>query len=508
MSFFGFDTSLPPLDKLELSKEEKNNVAQDLDTFGLKDNPILDDDEELNNETFGAAADVDKIDRNFDFTAGNSLFEKQMQGQNKGLADQTLKSSSSSIDKEKSYGIQNNNIKSASDMLNERIWNQYNANAGKNGYSDEVKNKENVNTPFDYNKFKNVSLSQIESQMRLENQMANFSPLQLQQNMQMANYLNSPKVAMDPNQMNQQQQQFQQLQQQLQQQQPAASLLKTNDPATNDQNNNIIAAMEKLNLVADPNAKPKDDATAQPAKAAADKTDGNNNQQNDKNNNRSNNSNNNYNNRNYNQNNRFQRNNRQNNYRRGMNQRGRRNWNNAKHISLPDSDFDFESANAKFKELSNKEADKNEKKEQAEDGNSQDGDVQDENGVEEKTQENFYNKSSSFFDNISCESKDRAEEQGKKFDRRAKQYEERKLNMETFGQATVNRGGHRGYRRNNYHSYRGRNYNRNGGYHRNNYRNYYNNNNNNRQKNNQDQQTSQNNNNTQQQQQQKQETSQ
>jgi len=274
-------------------------------------------------------------------------------------------------------------------------------------------------------------------------------------------------------------------QQQLQQQQPAASLLKTNDPATNDQNNNIIAAMEKLNLVADPNAKPKDDATAQPAKAAADKTDGNNNQQNDKNNNRSNNSNNNYNNRNYNQNNRFQRNNRQNNYRRGMNQRGRRNWNNAKHISLPDSDFDFESANAKFKELSNKEADKNEKKEQAEDGNSQDGDVQDENGVEEKTQENFYNKSSSFFDNISCESKDRAEEQGKKFDRRAKQYEERKLNMETFGQATVNRGGHRGYRRNNYHSYRGRNYNRNGGYHRNNYRNYYNNNNNNRQKNNQ-----------------------
>jgi len=34
----------------------------------------------LNNETFGAAADVDKIDRNFDFTAGNSFFEKQIQG--------------------------------------------------------------------------------------------------------------------------------------------------------------------------------------------------------------------------------------------------------------------------------------------------------------------------------------------------------------------------------------------------------------------------------------------
>ena len=61
MSFFGFDTSLPPLDKTELSKEAKSNVEQDLETFGLKENPILDDDEELNNETFGAAADVDKI---------------------------------------------------------------------------------------------------------------------------------------------------------------------------------------------------------------------------------------------------------------------------------------------------------------------------------------------------------------------------------------------------------------------------------------------------------------
>lgn len=296
------------------------------------------------------------------------------------------------------------------------------------------------------------------------------------------------------------QQQLWQQQLQQQQQQPAASLLKTNDPATNDQNNNIISAMEKLNITADSNAKPKDDT--QQAKATTEKTDGNN-QQNDKNNNRSQNNTNSYNNRNYNSNNRFQRGNRQNNYRRGMNQRGRRNWNNSKQITIPDSDFDFESSNAKFKELSNKEADKNEKKEQTEDGNVQDGDVQEESGTEEKTQENFYNKSSSFFDNISCESKDRAEEQGKKFDRRAKQYEERKLNMETFGQATVNRGGHRGYRRNNYHSYRGRNYNRNGGYHRNNYRNnYYNNNN--RQKS-QDQQASQNNNNNTQQ---KQETTQ
>jgi len=67
MSFFGFDTTLPPLDmeKGDLSKEGKGNVDQDLETFGLKENPILDDDEELNNETFGAAADVDKIGKNF-----------------------------------------------------------------------------------------------------------------------------------------------------------------------------------------------------------------------------------------------------------------------------------------------------------------------------------------------------------------------------------------------------------------------------------------------------------
>ncbi|ORX44400.1 hypothetical protein BCR36DRAFT_586253 [Piromyces finnis] len=307
-----------------------------------------------------------------------------------------------------------------------------------------------------------------------------------------------PNLAINPYliQLYQQQLWQQQIQQQQQQQQPAASLLKT-DQATGEQSNNIISGMEKLNL-ADPNAKKDDDNTQ---KETNEKNEGNS-QQKDKNNNRS--QNNNYS-RNYNSNSRYQRGNRQNNnYRRGMNQRGRRNWN-AKQLSLPDSDFDFESSNAKFKELSDKEANKTDKKE--EEGNVQDGEEQEESGAEEKTQENFYNKSSSFFDNISCESKDRAEEQGKKFDRRAKQYEERKLNMETFGQATVNRGGHRGYRRNNYHSYRGRNYNRNNGYHRNNYRNYNNtyNNNNNRQKS--QEQVSQNNNNSTQQQQ-KQETSQ
>ncbi|KAG4099737.1 hypothetical protein H8356DRAFT_341748 [Neocallimastix lanati (nom. inval.)] len=138
MSFFGFDTSLPPLDKSELSKEKKSNVDQDLETFGLKENPILDDDEELNNETFGAAADVDKIDRNFDFTAGNSFFEKQIQGQDLGSkqlsGSSSFNNSSSSIDREQTFGIKNSNInKSASDMLNERIWNHY--NSGNSNFS-------------------------------------------------------------------------------------------------------------------------------------------------------------------------------------------------------------------------------------------------------------------------------------------------------------------------------------------------------------------------------------
>jgi len=215
MSFFGFDTSLPPLDKSELSKEKKSNVDQDLETFGLKENPILDDDEELNNETFGAAADVDKIDRNFDFTAGNSFFEKQIQGQDLGSkqlsGSSSFNNSSSSIDREQTFGIKNSNInKSASDMLNERIWNHY--NSGNSNFSDETKNNEGTNSPFDYDKYKSIPLSQIESKMLLENHISNFSPLQMQQSIQMA------KIGMDPKQLTPQQQ-FQQIQKQLQQQQ-------------------------------------------------------------------------------------------------------------------------------------------------------------------------------------------------------------------------------------------------------------------------------------------------
>ncbi|KAL2917485.1 hypothetical protein HK105_202766 [Polyrhizophydium stewartii] len=87
-------------------------------------------------------------------------------------------------------------------------------------------------------------------------------------------------------------------------------------------------------------------------------------------------------------------------------------------IVIPDSEFDFESANAKF-DKSNVE------QEQLHSGESSDDPV-------------FYSKSN-FFDNISCDSRDRAE--GERMDRRTRMSEERRLNLETFGQAG-SRGGH------------------------------------------------------------------
>ncbi|CAG8559335.1 17871_t:CDS:2 [Rhizophagus irregularis] len=82
-------------------------------------------------------------------------------------------------------------------------------------------------------------------------------------------------------------------------------------------------------------------------------------------------------------------------------------------IPVPQSDFDFESSNAKNK---------------------------------------------SFFDNISCETKERLEQQGPDgrrslsvAERRQKQSEERRLNLETFGQVSIDGGRYRG-------SYRGRGY--------------------------------------------------
>jgi hypothetical protein len=64
-------------------------------------------------------------------------------------------------------------------------------------------------------------------------------------------------------------------------------------------------------------------------------------------------------------------------------------------IPIPDTDFDFEGSNAKFNrsEMS---------------GGPNDADYD----SDDPARENFYEKSSSFFDNISCEAKDRAENTG------------------------------------------------------------------------------------------------
>ena len=67
-----------------------------------------------------------------------------------------------------------------------------------------------------------------------------------------------------------------------------------------------------------------------------------------------------------------------------------------------------------------------------------------------------YNKTSSFFDNISSESKDRDDAAGKRLGGREFRSEEQKKNLETFGQGSVDNGFRGGFRgRNRGRGYRG-----------------------------------------------------
>ncbi|KAJ3218850.1 Intraflagellar transport protein 88 [Dinochytrium kinnereticum] len=114
----------------------------------------------------------------------------------------------------------------------------------------------------------------------------------------------------------------------------------------------------------------------------------------------------------------------------------------ATRTKIPDADYDFESANAKF----NKAEIRNPKTEET--AEYPIGESNPASSTDEPTSpSNFYDRTSSFFDNISCEARDRAE--GER--RRVRQNEERRLNMETFGQTSIDgfRGGHRrgNYRR-------------------------------------------------------------
>ncbi|KAG2222479.1 hypothetical protein INT45_013392 [Circinella minor] len=155
--------------------------------------------------------------------------------------------------------------------------------------------------------------------------------------------------------------------------------------------------------------------------------------------------------------------------------------NNKQPIEIPKSDFDFESSNAKFKkdellkEVTKKTGDEEEEQSvdetttHVDDNNvntsnntaNNDEAQEDEEVVIPPSDESFYDKDKSFFDNISCESKERSEQDQNGIDRRTKFHEERKLNLETFGEASVDRPRYRGFRGRG--GYRGRG---NGGYQR------------------------------------------
>ncbi|KJK82171.1 hypothetical protein H634G_02364 [Metarhizium anisopliae BRIP 53293] len=123
--------------------------------------------------------------------------------------------------------------------------------------------------------------------------------------------------------------------------------------------------------------------------------------------------------------------------------RGRGGRQGAAKVEVPDSDFDFAQSNAKFnKEDIVKEA-------------IASGDVIEspsETVIKEPETHpgntdpaGPYNKSRSFFDNISSESRERAENGGQKPGGREWRGEEQRKNMETFGQGSVD-GGYRNYR--------------------------------------------------------------
>jgi protein LSM14 len=111
-------------------------------------------------------------------------------------------------------------------------------------------------------------------------------------------------------------------------------------------------------------------------------------------------------------------------------------------VEVPDADFDFASANAKFnKQEVVKEAIAGSPLTDVPNGDGTKPEVAADIAV---SVEPAYNKSKSFFDNISSEMKDR-ENAGQKPGGREWRGEEQRKNIETFGQGSVD-GGYRGYR--------------------------------------------------------------
>ena len=141
-------------------------------------------------------------------------------------------------------------------------------------------------------------------------------------------------------------------------------------------------------------------------------------------------------------------------------------------IEVPKTDYDFVTANAKFnKQDLVKEAIATGSP--LEDGQIAEDITTDESAIDGTSRHNSetivvppapgYNKNSSFFDNISSEAKERADESsgGKRLGGREFRSEEQRKNLETFGQGSVDnsyRGGYRGRGRGRGYAARGRGY--------------------------------------------------
>ena len=121
-----------------------------------------------------------------------------------------------------------------------------------------------------------------------------------------------------------------------------------------------------------------------------------------------------------------------------------------KKVEVPTTDYDFASANAKFnKQDLVKEAIATGSPIETPTTNGTD--IMEVNGSKKASEPTIdvpsgigYNKSSSFFDNISSESKDRTEDAGNRLGGREFRTEERQKNLETFGQGSVDNNGYRG----------------------------------------------------------------
>uniref|UniRef100_A0A3P8VZ20 LSM14A mRNA processing body assembly factor b n=1 Tax=Cynoglossus semilaevis TaxID=244447 RepID=A0A3P8VZ20_CYNSE len=119
-----------------------------------------------------------------------------------------------------------------------------------------------------------------------------------------------------------------------------------------------------------------------------------------------------------------------------------------------DEDFDFESANAQFhkddidKEFQNKLKIKDDKALNGEETADSDHPVTEGTTEEEEPAINscYYDKSKSFFDNLSCDDPSKAGERGFSRDRRPTWAEERRMNAETFGLPLRHNRGRGGFR--------------------------------------------------------------